>query len=108
MSGGYDGRCATLDKPHQTGAIRLVNNIAIDQFNDQLSGLHQIDKLAAEDFILKRRDGLYAYQLAVVLDDIYQGITEVVRGADLLYPTCRQLSLYQVLQTPAPQWLHLH
>ena len=50
-----------------------------------------------EDFIIKRRDGLYAYNLAIVIDDIDQGVTEVVRGADLIEPTGRQISLYKTL-----------
>ena len=68
----------------------------------------QIDpRLAAEDFILKRRDGLYAYNLAVVIDDADCGITEVVRGADLLEPTVRQIILYEALNQPVPKWFHL-
>lgn len=58
------------------------------------------------DFIVKRRDQLIAYQLAVVVDDIYQGITEVVRGADLLDSTPYQLELYKALSAPAPQFWH--
>jgi glutamyl-Q tRNA(Asp) synthetase len=62
---------------------------------------------AREDFIIKRRDGLFAYQLVVVIDDIDQGITEVVRGADIMELTCRQLSLYQLFDVPAPNYAHL-
>lgn len=58
------------------------------------------------DFIVKRRDQLIAYQLAVVVDDIYQGVTEVVRGADLLDSTPYQLALYQALSEPPPQFWH--
>ncbi len=59
------------------------------------------------DFIIRRRDGVYAYQLAVVLDDIDQGITDVVRGADLLDSTPRQIWLYRLLGQPAPRYLHV-
>lgn len=57
--------------------------------------------LAEEDFII-RRDGLYAYNLAVVVDDMDSGITEIVRGADLLEPTVCQIALYQTLGAPVP------
>ena len=72
----------------------------VESFDDVRHGTIQIPKaLAEEDFIIKRRDGLFAYNLAVVLDDIEQGVTEVVRGADLIEPTGRQISLYTVSYT---------
>ncbi|MDB5947717.1 MAG: gluQ [Ramlibacter sp.] len=65
-------------------------------------------EVAAEvgDFVLKRADGLWAYQLAVVVDDAAQGITDVVRGEDLADNTARQLLLQQALGLPTPQYLH--
>lgn len=108
MGGIYDGRCHHLATQHTTGAVRLVNRAHIAQFTDNLMGQIQVEHaFAAEDFIIKRSDGLYAYQLAVVLDDAYQGISEVVRGCDLLEASCRQLSLYQTLGFIPPEWLHL-
>lgn len=59
------------------------------------------------DFILKRRDGLWAYQLAVVVDDAAQGITDIVRGEDLLSSTARQIALQKALAYSTPRYLHL-
>ena len=113
MGGVYDGRCHRLPQTQaanvlKSGAVRIVNTAQVQQFDDNLMGHICVDShFAAEDFIIKRSDGLYAYQLAVVLDDAYQGITEVVRGCDLIEASCRQLSLYQNFGLAAPQWLHL-
>ena len=59
------------------------------------------------DFIVRRADGLWAYQLAVVIDDAVQGITDVVRGADLLDNTARQIALQRALSLPTPRYLHV-
>jgi glutamyl-Q tRNA(Asp) synthetase len=77
-------------------------------FNDLLQGL-QSQRLERDigDFVLKRADGLYAYQLAVVVDDAYQNITHIVRGADLLASTPRQIYLQQLLKLPTPRYAHL-
>lgn len=77
-------------------------------FQDALAGhLEQSLRRDVGDFVLRRNDGLHAYQLAVVVDDAAQGITEVVRGADLLDSTPRQIWLQQELGLPTPHHLHL-
>jgi glutamyl-Q tRNA(Asp) synthetase len=77
-------------------------------FDDGLQGDMRQD-VAAEvgDFVLKRADGCWAYQLAVVVDDAAQGVTDVVRGADLLDSTARQILLQRALGLPTPRYLHL-
>ncbi|NOU51628.1 tRNA glutamyl-Q(34) synthetase GluQRS [Pseudoalteromonas sp. JBTF-M23] len=106
--GFYDNHCRLLNLPFAGNAWRLQQNFPIETFNDQIQGqVHIPKKIAHEDYIVKRRDGLFAYQLVVVLDDIEQHITHVVRGADLLEPTARQLGLFQQLGHPAPHYAHV-
>lgn len=77
-------------------------------FDDALQGRYS-QNLAEDvgDFVLKRADGFWAYQLAVVVDDALQGMTHVVRGADLLVSTPRQIALQQAMGVPTPQYCHL-
>src|SRR5690606_32112552 len=77
-------------------------------FDDALHGPVRQD-VAAEvgDFVLRRADGPWAYQLAVVVDDAAQGVTDVVRGADLLDSTPRQILLQRLLGLPTPRYAHL-
>jgi len=77
-------------------------------FNDLHYGQLRIDSpVVKEDPVLKRADGIYTYHLAVVADDISQGVTHVVRGADLLETTPLHISLFEALNTPAPEYLHI-
>jgi len=90
-------------------AIRFrVPADTVVQFRDALQGpVEQRVDLAVGDFVLRRTDGLWAYQLAVVVDDAAQGITDIVRGADLLDSTPRQILLQRALALPAPRYAHL-
>lgn len=108
-SGGrYLGTCRDLNLPTPDHAIRLNNKQGYPQFQDNLLGAISIPQdVASEDFVIHRKDGLFAYHLASVVDDIHLGISEIVRGADLLYPSACQLSLYHTLGVTAPQYLHL-
>ena len=77
-------------------------------FNDGLQG-RQAHNLEVEsgDFVIKRRDGLIAYQLAVVVDDALSGVTRIVRGIDLLDSTFRQIWLQKLLDYPTPEYAHI-
>lgn len=89
-------------------ALRFLQQHPITEFNDLIQGEVSFPiQLMAEDFIIKRKDGLFAYQLAVVSDDIAQGINCVVRGADLLDSTPRQMALYQCYNLQPPEYLHI-
>lgn len=86
----------------------MCSSDLVTQFTDLLRGIiHADEKLAREDFIIHRRDGLFAYNLAVVVDDHFQGVTEIVRGADLIEPTVRQIPLYQLFGWKVPDYIHL-
>lgn len=78
------------------------------EFSDRQAGTMNVNLgRTLGDFVLRRRDGLYAYQLAVVVDDAAQGISDIVRGADLLWNTPRQRLLQQALGLPEPRYLHV-
>jgi glutamyl-Q tRNA(Asp) synthetase len=105
----YPGTCRNRQLPEKKQhALRvLAKNIDIG-FTDAVMGKQRQNiKTQCGDFILRRRDHLFAYQLAIVVDDAMQGITEVVRGADLLMSTPRQIYLQQLLHYPTPGYCHL-
>ncbi|MEM6646583.1 MAG: tRNA glutamyl-Q(34) synthetase GluQRS [Bacteroidota bacterium] len=89
-------------------ALRFTVRDEVTVFRDGVQG-EQRENVSESvgDVVLKRRDGLYAYQLAVVVDDVAMGITEVVRGADLLASTARQIQLTQALGASVPQFTHV-
>ncbi len=105
----YPGTClknpASVKNAH---ALRIQTNNDAIQFKDILKGAYA-QRLSSDvgDFVLRRADGIYAYQLAAVVDDAAQNITNVVRGADLLDSTPRQIFLQQLLGYPLPQYMHL-
>lgn len=106
----YPGTCRHGLPPGKPArAIRLrVTDGEILSFDDAIQGrLRQHLAKEVGDFVIRRADGCFAYQLAVVLDDAFQGITHVVRGADLLPSTPRQLYLQRLLHLPTPNYVHL-
>ncbi|GAM32994.1 putative glutamyl t-RNA synthetase [Acinetobacter calcoaceticus] len=104
----YAGTCRNLNLDFQGQAIRVKVQDQQICFDDQLQGIH-CSNLQHDlgDFVLKRRDGIINYQLAVVVDDYLQGITHVVRGADLLDNTERQIWLGELLGYPKLSYMHL-
>jgi glutamyl-Q tRNA(Asp) synthetase len=89
-------------------AIRVRTSAGTVEFRDRLQGvLRQDVESEVGDFVLLRADGQFAYQLAVVVDDAEQAITDIVRGADLLESTARQIFLQRLLGYPQPRYLHL-
>jgi len=108
-TGYYPNICATKNLSFNGEvAIRLCHRQGDYSFVDKIQGPCQFDdSLYAEDFAIRRKDGLIAYQLAVVVDDIEQGIDHVVRGCDLLDSTPRQLRLYEAFKAKVPDWYHL-
>jgi len=104
----YQDTCRDLGLAFEHQAIRLkVADVEIC-FEDRLQGRHCSElKKDLGDFVLKRRDGIINYQLAVVVDDYLQGMTHVVRGADLLDNTERQIYLGQLLGYPRLSYMHL-
>ena len=99
LSGNYAGR------PH---TLRVKTECSRIEFVDHLQGkVHQCVQREIGDFVLRRADGIYTYQLAVVVDDAWQGMTHIVRGMDLLHSTPRQIYLQKLLGYQTPVYLHL-
>lgn len=107
-AGIYPGLCRNAQHAAEDAAIRLRVPELEYRFDDRVQGEYR-QHLGREvgDFVIRRRDGLYAYQMAVVLDDAWQGVTDVVRGADLLDSTPRQLYLQELLGFSQPRYLHV-
>ena len=107
----YPGTCRANTQPFNKGtyAVRLrISDDAHISFNDAVIGFYAQNLVTdVGDFVIKRADGQYAYQLAVVVDDAEQQITEVVRGSDLLDNTPRQIYLQRALLLPPLQYAHL-
>ncbi|WP_036303621.1 tRNA glutamyl-Q(34) synthetase GluQRS [Methylotenera sp. L2L1] len=105
----YPGTCRSgMLQPRAQHAWRVKVTDEIVSFNDAIQG-YQVQQLSRDigDFVLKRADGLFAYQLAVVVDDALQHITHIVRGADLLNSTPRQIYLQQLLGFNQPLYTHI-
>ncbi len=105
--GGYAGTCrAGPTRPGPT-ATRLRVGTGTRTVSDRIQGSCSFDLAERGDVIVRRRDGTIAYQLAVVVDDARQGVTDIVRGADLLDSTPWQLTLQAALSLPAVRYAHL-
>lgn len=109
MGSAYNGHCRERnDLGNGSTAIRVRTNSNEIAFNDLVYGeVHQNVEKEVGDFVIKRKDGLFAYQLAVVVDDGFQGVTHIVRGFDLLDSTPRQIYLQELLSLPPPSYAHI-
>lgn len=104
----YPGICRTRNHAEEDRALRVVVDNEPIRFKDLIGGSVSVSVgETIGDFIVRRRGPFYAYQLAVVVDDAADEITHVVRGADLLDNTARQIALQRLLDYPQPQYLHL-
>jgi glutamyl-Q tRNA(Asp) synthetase len=105
----YPGTCRDGLPPGRTPrAIRFRAPHGLIAFDDIVAGHVEEDVATLTgDFVIRRAGGVYAYQLAVVVDDAAQGVTQVVRGADLLSSTPRQIALQRALGLPTPQYAHI-
>ena len=107
-NGVYPGYCQNKTIiPDEPFSLRLKCPAKKFSFEDLVQGRQTFDLGELGDFILKRKDGLYAYQLAVCIDDEYQGVTHIVRGFDLIDSTPRQLHLQNVLGYRHPVYSHI-
>ena len=107
LGGVYDNRCRDRKDVPQDCALRVKVADRTIHFKDEIQGATQQQLLReCGDFVLLRKDGLFAYQLAVVVDDAFQNISRIVRGSDLLDSTPRQIYLQQCLGFETPQYAH--
>ena len=108
LDGIYDGHCRGARNPGPQAAIRMQVDNEVYSFEDRIQGQYS-QQLESDvgDFVILRKDRLFAYQLAVVVDDEYQQITDIVRGQDLLDSTPRQIYLQQKLNYATPRYAHI-
>jgi glutamyl-Q tRNA(Asp) synthetase len=106
-SGRYPGTCRAGHRANQPTSVRVRVEPCVIEFTDGLQGVVET-RLDAQvgDYVIERRDGLPAYHLAVVLDDAAQGITDVLRGVDLLDSTAVHIHLQRTLGAPTPRYWH--
>jgi glutamyl-Q tRNA(Asp) synthetase len=105
---GYPGTCRGGPvRPGPTSTRFRIPESGWLTFRDRVQGEVRVDLATVGDVVVRRRDGLHAYQLAVVVDDAEQGVTDVVRGCDLLPSTAWQLELQRALGVPAPRYAHV-
>lgn len=105
----YPGTCRLLPQVGRNArTVRIRTDDRLVEFQDLICG-HLQQRIDSEigDFVIHRADGLFSYQLAVVIDDAYQGISRIVRGADLLLSTPRQIYLQHLLSLQTPVYAHL-
>lgn len=116
LNGRYDGHCRSAATDTAPAALRLKVTDLPDKFaqvasrqrfDDRICGTIEEDLRERGDYVIHRKDGFFAYQLAVVADDIDQRISHVVRGDDLLDTTAKQLFLYQLLERNPPRFAHI-
>lgn len=109
QTGIYPGLCRTMPPSAQTpSALRVKTGHTLIAFNDRLQGKLSRNLATQDgDFIVKRKDGIFAYPFSVVVDDYRQGVTAVVRGFDLFYETPKQIFLQHQLNYPQPSYLHI-
>lgn len=109
-NGYHPQQCRTrhLVPRQEPFAIRFALDDEQCRWQDQLLGKQQqIVHAEIDDPVILRKEGFFAYQLAVVTDDIEQGVTDVVRGSDLLDMTAQQIQVYRALDAKPPRWLHI-
>lgn len=105
---GYPGTCRTLRLPIEDAAVRMRVDRPWSGFEDALQGRYDAPRSKGfQDYVIRRRDGLPAYHLAVVIDDAFQGVTTIVRGYDLLECVPAQLHLQAALGLPRPTYYHV-
>jgi glutamyl-Q tRNA(Asp) synthetase len=104
---GYPGTCRNGPRHSGPTATRFRVDEGLIEFQDRAQGACSFSLRERGDVVVRRRDGTFAYQLAVVVDDAHQGVTDVVRGADLLDNTPWQIALQRALRLPTPRYTHL-